>query len=175
MPWRLNVFFLILKATGEQLICLHRGSCRKIVRWERQGEKHGLERGESEIQRQFGLIMLIFPSPAKQRHPGTFRHTSKDHLQLHFSLTPQWISLEANPIISSSMLKFANNICVSVIYKGSNWDQSLALLQVLMRCFSQRNTTDSHYYIIHHHWSSLSTSFCARHIAFTGAMYHTQS
>lgn len=145
MTWRLNVFFLIPKATGEQLICLHRGSPLKIVRWERQGEKCGLERGESEIQRQFGLIMLIFLSPAKQRHPGTFRHTSKRSLAASFlCLTPQWISLEANPIISSSMRKFTSNVCVSIFHKGSNWNQSLALLHLLMRSFRQRNTTDSH-------------------------------
>lgn len=49
---------------------------------------------ESETQRQFGLIMLIFfPSSAKQKHPGTFRHTTGDQSLLSFSFSPHRVFL----------------------------------------------------------------------------------
>lgn len=55
---------------------------------------------ESETQRQFGLIMLIFPSSAKQKHPGTFRHTTGDQSLLSFSFSPHRVSLQAKSNIS---------------------------------------------------------------------------
>ena len=132
IPRRENAYlfhFFFPKATGEQLIWLHRSSCLRVVGWEGERDRGWRQRRdeESETQRQFGLIMLIFfPSSAKQKHPGTFRHTTGDQSLLSPSFSPHRVSLEANLIFFSSLQEpvCPQPLSLYIFLMESNWIKS---------------------------------------------------